>query len=87
MTDIELFEIDAEYWAGLMTALELSQLLEPYIPRMAYIETMFGINYGADGCWIDYIAFSAEKRSTRCFFSLMIAEELRYEADMIAYEH
>jgi len=79
MTDIELFEIDAEYWAGLLTALEVSQLLEAHIPRMAYIETLYGINCDIDGRWIDDVAFSAAKHSRRCMFSLMIAEELRHE--------
>lgn len=79
MEDYELFLIDAEYWAGCLTALELSQTIEPYIARISYIENIFGVHRDNDDKWRDDDgeAFTKAKGDHRCFFSLMIAECLR----------
>lgn len=83
MTDSGMLLIDAEYWASYLvhdiaTCNALAKEVEPFIPRLAYLENEYGANRDDNGYWVDdYNAFSKEKREHRCFFALLMSVALK----------
>jgi len=82
LTDYEIMMTDAQYWAGyesgVAEATALAQAVEPFVMRIAYLESEYGSNRDANGQWVsDYDIFTVPKREHRCFFALLIAEAVR----------
>lgn len=75
MIDSELLALDAEYWFILSNHhVAHTNELNPYLMRIAYIETEYGLNLDADGEWINTPAFTLDKYDTRIWFSLLLSE-------------
>ena len=79
MTDSKLFLLDAEYWFMARRANPLNpDILIPYIPRLAFLETKYGKCLDANGMHFEIgRVFSKTRHEGYMWFSLLLSEVLK----------